>query len=545
MKSAKFTAICVLSSALLLSSTLPSAKVSAKYSHHTVRVGMYYSMPGKDTQPFSSSNTSQSGFEIGYSTSRSFVKLFDLNNNKIIIAPSGNLSANSTDSNTVYSDTSGQITFGGYHLQLRESFNNYSDANSVVENNQNAFVAYSDNVFVVRVGSYYSYDEANAAKEQYSDCTVISPSSNGLVLCDLKGKKILFEYENNKKSFALQARNNGTVTLPTHSKNYYSYKGFFEYTANNKKLSMVNGIELEQYVKSVMANEIGTNASKKVTKAFSILVRTVPLTCKHSEYGFDVCNQSCCQVYKGTYKESLVNDAIVDSTKGKILTYNGSPIYCLYNYSNGGTSCSSAAAWGNRSLPYLTSVYLEEPEEAAVTWQKVFTKQDLFNYLKVKGAYSSLHGEIADVKVINTDPQGSEYVTVFAVTDTTGNTVTVYNSTEIRGTLEFSSSNFVVNYSLNATIAEQSKCKNENITSIITADGIKKIDSIGETYDILTSDGITDNISADLIIFNGKGKGHGVGFSQVGAEVLISEGYDYAYTLTFYFPGTVLTNIND
>ncbi|HAN21336.1 MAG: hypothetical protein A2Y15_07160 [Clostridiales bacterium GWF2_36_10] len=544
MKSAKITVICILTSALVFASAYQAEKVYAKQpsSSNTVKVGIYYSIPGKDTSIYSCANISHSGFEIGYSDSKKFIKLFEFDNNKIIVAPSGNFCAKSWESDMLYPGSMGEIVFGGYHLQLSEIYKTYSAAKAAAENNPNAFVAYSNGKYFIRIGSFVSYEDAEIEKENHSGSQVVSPSGNGITLCDLEVQKILFEYDDDINSFALQARNNGTVTLP----NSYSYFGFFEYLVNNKKLNMINCIELEQYVKCVMANEIGTNASEEVTKAFSILVRTVPLTSKHAEYGFDVCNSSCCQVYKGNYRESPINDAIVDSTKGKILTYDGSPIYCLYNYSNGGASCSSAAAWGSNTLPYLTSVFQEEPEGSGFVWQKVFNKDELFKYLKTRNTFSTLRSEIENVEITATDPYGSEYVTAFAVSDINGNTVTVYNSAEIRGILEFYSSNFKVHYSFNTPVTDvDANSEKEYVTSIITAKGVEEIDSFGKTYDVITANGISKSIKSDLIVFDGKGKGHGVGFSQVGAEALISEGYDYAYTLSFYFPGTVLTNIND
>jgi len=44
-------------------------------------------------------------------------------------------------------------------------------------------------------------------------------------------------------------------------------------------------------------------------------------------------------------------------------------------------------------------------------------------------------------------------------------------------------------------------------------------------------------------VFSGRGKGHGVGLCQWGAEEMALRGYDYKAILSHYYPGTVLTKI--
>lgn len=538
MRLIKCTVTCFLISALLLSVT--SSDVAAEEVPQTVRVGIYYELPNKDTRVFSSSNTSESGFKIGYSENNRFNELFELDEKMIVLAPSGNLHTDNIDNRILCVGVSEINTFGGYHLQQNQSYSTYSDASIKALAIQNAFVAFSEGVYVVRIGAYNSIEEVSAVCEQYADCRILSPSVGGITLCDTSQNKILFEYDNADRKFALRSKDGGTVTLPDSNNNYYSYHGFFEYYVSNNLLNMVNTLPLEQYVKSVMANEIGTTASKEVTKAFSVLVRTIPLCSKHSKYGFDVCNDSCCQVYRGTYKENSEINAIVDSTKGMILTYNGNPITCLYNYSNGGASCSSYAAWGSSALPYLDSVFLEEPAALAVTWQKIFTEKELFDYLVSRNMYSTLRAGIEKVEILATDPQGSSYVTEFAVTDIYGNTVTVYNAATIRGSLDFYSVNFTIDYVFNTEAVTCSGYAEMNVSTVITADGIQKFGSLGETNNIITSAGLIEPVTANYIVFNGKGKGHGVGYSQVGAEALVLQGYDYTYTLAFYFPGSII-----
>lgn len=538
MKSVRRTVCALLSSAVILTASIPVQHVSAESLGRPIRVGLFYATSSKDTRVFSAANKSANGFEIGISGGTSFSKLFELNIHEFVIAPSGNLHIKSS-AGLLYSGAGGVFTFGGYHVQLGGSYANFSAASAAAAAVGGAFVAYSSSAFVVRVGSFTSLAEAQTACAQYPGSTAVSPSPTGLTLCDTAGQRILFEFEGER--FAFRARGGGTVTI-TSASNSYPYYGFFEYGVEGKRLSLVNVVDLEQYVKGVLPNEAGLNASDEVTKAFSILIRTFACGRKHAGSGIDVCNTTCCQVYRGAYLENERMNKIVDSTKGQIITYNGGLIKCFYNVSNGGASCSSAAAWGSAPIPYLNSVQFDEGEYT-VTWSHTFTKAELFAYLKERPAFSSLKGGIASVRIVEKDPLGSDYVTEFAATDIYGNTVTVRNAAVIRGSLGFDSANFVIKYSFNRKVQSASGEK-ESAASVITADGIESI-QFDETHSVIDASGNISTVTAGRITFDGKGKGHGVGYSQVGAEQLVKQGYDYAYTIAFYFPGTEITKIQN
>ncbi len=538
MKSVRRTVCALLSSAVIFSATIPAQSVSAREDlARPVRVGLFYATSSTDRRVFSAGNKSGNGFEIGISGGTSFKKLFELSVNEFVIAPSGNLYIKS-NAGLLFSGTGGVYTFGGYHVQLSGNYTSYAAANAAASDS-GGFVAYTGSAYVVRTGSYTTLAAAEAARAQYPGSSAVSPSPKGLTLCDTAGHRILFEFEGER--FAMRARGGGTVTVSS-SSNSYPYYGFFEYTNDSKKLTLVNIVDIEQYVKGVFPNEAGLGTSDDVAKAFSILIRTFGCGRKHSgsDSKIDVCNTSCCQVYRGAYRETERVNKIVDSTKGLIITYNGGLIKCFYNVSNGGASCSSAAAWGSSPIPYLNSVQLDEGPNTVV-WSKTFTKAELFAYLKDRPAFSSLRGGVSSVQILEKDPLGSDYVTAFAATDNYGNTVTVRNSAAIRGSLGFDSANFSIKYSFGRTV--QSASGKESVaSSIITTDGIKEI-NFGDTHSVIDAQGNISTVTADRITFDGKGRGHGVGYSQIGAEQLVKQGYDYAYTLAFYFPGTQLTKI--
>lgn len=539
MKSVKRTVCALLSSAVVFSASMPVVDVSARADlARPLRVGIFYASSSRDSRVFSAGNKSSTGFEIGISGGTSFSKLFDLSIHEFVIAPSGNLYIKNS-AGLLFSGTGGVYTFGGYHVQLSGSYASYAAALGAAATVSGGFVAYTGSAYVVRAGSYTTLAAAEAACAQYPGSSAVSPSPKGLTLCDTAEHKILFEFDSER--FAMRARSGGTVTISTASGSF-PYYGFFEYTNENQKLTVVNIIDLEQYVKGVLPYEAGAGASDEVTKAFSILIRTFACGRKHSGSNIDVCNTSCCQVYRGAYRESERINKLVDATKGQIITYNGGLIKCFYNVSNGGASCSSAAAWGSSPIPYLNSVELDEGPNTVV-WSHTFTKAELFSYLKARPAFSSLRGGITSVQIVEKDPLGSDYVTSFAATDNYGNTVTVRTSAAVRSSLGFDSANFSIKYSFNRTVQSASG-ETSAASSVITAEGIQEI-SFGETRSIIDAQGKTSTVTADRITFDGRGRGHGVGYSQIGAEQLVKQGYDYAYTIAFYFPGTEITKIGN
>jgi stage II sporulation protein D len=318
--------------------------------------------------------------------------------------------------------------------------------------------------------------------------------------------------------------------------------GFFVFYATSK-MKVINVLDMETYTKCVMSNEIGTNATVETRRAFSVLVRTVALHAyKHDKYGADVCYTTCCQVYLGTYRRSSENDAIVDSTKGQYVAYEGEPISCLYHNSNGGASCSSVAAWGGSEIPYLTSVTLKEDAgNISEMWQYTFTQKELYDFLSSRGAFSGLEGGIHDVRIDGTDPYGSGYVTLLSVTDRYGNEVSVKTSEKVRTALKFQSANFTVSYSAQAeVVGADGTVSTRKIGGYVDANG-KYVEF--DSFEKYTLAGTDETFGADTIRFDGVGVGHGVGFSSNGSEQLAEQGYSYRYIIQFYFSGTEILNL--
>lgn len=110
-------------------------------------------------------------------------------------------------------------------------------------------------------------------------------------------------------------------------------------------------IELEDYIKCVVASEIG-NAPIEACKAQAIAARTFAIGRKVLEgkaISDDAGKAQAFRADRTNYKNC--NEA-VDATKGLVLTYGGKYIGAYYSHSNGGRTYSCEEVWGSKR-PYL------------------------------------------------------------------------------------------------------------------------------------------------------------------------------------------------
>ncbi len=523
---------CIGVSVFPMSETVVSA-ASSGYTANDVSVGLYVNAPLLDSRLFSSVNKSSDGFDIGY-LSGGFNKLFSVDKTSIILLPQVN--ANFANGNCS-SNNNGNI---GAYSAVVGSYGSYSAAESVAKS-KNGFVAVVKGGYEVRVNASTT---AESAKKASGGKVVANPVSGGLTVIDANSGKILFMYEDTSRKLTIRSKNGGSVNLPLRhysgSIAYFDFIGVFEYSVSGGMLWLENILGLEDYTKCVMANEIGTNYSVETRKAFSVLARTVPFHHKHANIGFDVCtNPGCCQVYHGTFRMSEENNQIVDSTRGQICTYKGTPIVVLYHNSNGGASCSSVAAWGGNEVPYLTTVFQEEYNDGD-KWEHIYSKQEFYDYITSRNKFSSLNGTDIDVKIVETDPYGSDYITVLSVSDNNGNVIEVETSEGIRLATGYTSANFKLEYTAEMQVlTADGNIETRPVSGVMTADGYKEFDGFNNKYK--TPQGI--EVEPDTVIVKGSGIGHGVGFSATGSEKLSKDGYSYKYILGYFFNNTTLEYI--
>ena len=268
----------------------------------------------------------------------------------------------------------------------------------------------------------------------------------------------------------------------------------------------VEELELDHYLLGVVSSEMPASFEQEALKAQAIVARTYTIykiTEGNKHENADICdNSKCCQAWiskeerltKWDEQDRNLNwskiEEAVDSTKGKIITYNGNAINAFFHSNSGGITDTATAAWGGTNYPYLQAVQTSgEDSYKQYSSEVIITKEEFVS--KIKQYHSDF--------VI--DFNNNESIKVLDYTDGERiKTIRIGNlnlsGTEVRTIFGLKSAKF-------------------------------RIDIEGE------------NIKFDVI-----GYGHGVGMSQWGAEVMARNGNNYKEILYHYYPGTLIQDIN-
>lgn len=125
-------------------------------------------------------------------------------------------------------------------------------------------------------------------------------------------------------------------------------------------LNAINVLNIEDYVKGVVANELGPAVFDEIEalKAQAMAARTYAIRRRgdFEREGYDICPTPACQVYKGFESEHELSNRAVDETAGMILTWAGEPIDALYTSTCGGETSDVGTMFPGRNEPYLRSV---------------------------------------------------------------------------------------------------------------------------------------------------------------------------------------------
>lgn len=146
------------------------------------------------------------------------------------------------------------------------------------------------------------------------------------------------------------------------------YRGLLEMRADDAGLTVVNVVNIEEYLRGVVPNELSPLAfpQMEALKAQAVAARTYALKNKDhfKDKGYDLCATPACQVYKGKSSEHPVSDRAVEETRGMVETYEGAPIEAFYTSTCGGHTEDAANIFEDEAAPYLRGVVCA-PEQSA------------------------------------------------------------------------------------------------------------------------------------------------------------------------------------
>lgn len=183
------------------------------------------------------------------------------------------------------------------------------------------------------------------------------------------------------------------------------YRGIIMIQNKNGKLTVINNVPLEDYIKGVVPSEMPSSWATEAHKAQAIAARSYALANlgKRAKYGYDLKDTPEDQAYGGASKETPDTNFAVDETKGIVLTYNMKVINAYYSASAGGQT--NVNSWGS-SLPYLRSVPSFD-DNVKKNGHGVGMSQHGANNLANQGynAYQILQYFYKDVKFARVDPK--------------------------------------------------------------------------------------------------------------------------------------------
>ncbi len=304
------------------------------------------------------------------------------------------------------------------------------------------------------------------------------------------------------------------------------YRGAIEVRRGGRgRLVVVNVVDVETYLRGVVASEMPTRYPLEALKAQAVAARGQALmkAGRHRREGFDLCSGQHCQVYGGATSEDGRTDAAVSETRGEVLMYNRRLADTLYSSNCGGHTANNEDYWpGQRPVPYLRGrpdfdaeelgVELPLGEEelkqflkyappvncnqpwygrsSAIRWWSVAPREEVAEALREEAGD---FGELLDVRVTE---RGESGIAREVMAVGSRRLVRVRGGGAIRRALGGVNSAFVA---------------------------VEPVKGEGE-------------FPAAFVIW-GAGWGHQVGMCQMGAAGLAGRGWDYREVLAKYYPG--------
>ena len=135
------------------------------------------------------------------------------------------------------------------------------------------------------------------------------------------------------------------------------YRGAIEVFPDGGGVTAVNVLDLDTYVRGVVAGEMPSSWPLEALKAQAVTARTYAIATRKTTGAFDHYPDTRSQVYRGVLGESVRSDAAVAQTAGRILTYGGAPAVTYYFSTSGGhTENFENSFIGGLSRPWLVGV---------------------------------------------------------------------------------------------------------------------------------------------------------------------------------------------
>lgn len=267
------------------------------------------------------------------------------------------------------------------------------------------------------------------------------------------------------------------------------YQGSFLVVRDAQASYLINSLDIEDYVCSVLRTESWPGWPLEVNKVFAIASRSyvigVILNNKTHLLPYHVKNTNKHQTYSGVHTDPILKQA-VQETKGIFLVHDKKPIIAMFDSCCGGVVPAHIHGVNFTNAPYLAREYACTycKDCRVYNWTAHYTLDYIESLFKKE--HKSLKN-ILHIKVAKTDKAG------------------LVQQVHVKGGKR--------NYTVHG----------KRVYSML--DKVKS-----HYFDI--------SLDSKKVTINGKGIGHHLGLCQWGAREMVRLGFDYKSILNFYYPGT-------
>lgn len=263
---------------------------------------------------------------------------------------------------------------------------------------------------------------------------------------------------------------------------------------NSRSLVVINIINLEDYVKGILYHEVSHYWPDEILKAQAIVSRTYALYQmeENKDKDYDLTNDIYSQVYGGRTSERYRTSRAVDETKGSVLYFKGNILPAYYHATCAGHTEDVSRLWDLDIAPLKGVVCSFCKESPHFSWHAVLSLDEVSGSLR-KAGYSGV-GKIKDIIAGPRDDSG-------------------------------------------------------RLTGLKILGSNKEIDIAAKDFrnaigpNVIRSTNFSVTISAQDVVFEGVGWGHGVGMCQWGGYFMAKQGYSYKQILQYYYPGADVKTI--
>lgn len=278
------------------------------------------------------------------------------------------------------------------------------------------------------------------------------------------------------------------------------YRGNLEFLVDNGKLSVINELNIEDYLCGVVPCEVIPSWPEEALKAQAVAARNYAMQRIEASRGdkFNLSADQYSQVYGGYDAETKATNQAVRDTSGIVMMSKGELITAFFHSSSGGFTENSEDVWKN-PLSYIKGKADPfDKNDKHYNWQVSYTNEQLSELMKKAGYPIE---EVTDMEIAERTSSGAR-VKKLVVTGINENEkpvkIEIYNADQVRIVLGLKSALF----------------------------------DMDKSYD---KDGKLVRVK-----ITGSGYGHGLGMSQYGACGMAYQGYNYQAILQYYYSGVSL-----